>query len=102
MEQLGVAVPVSRWDAARFWPGEIVIAGTLTPYEGARLIWWHGWEELGYPDQLTPSSVRPANAKTPRITGPSQAGHLRQGARQLAGQTKKRDPNRGARSYISH
>lgn len=53
MEQLGVDVPVSRWDAVRFWATEIV-HGTLTPYEGARLIWWHGYNELGYPDELTP------------------------------------------------
>ena len=53
MEQLGTDLPLSRWDAVRFWAGEIV-DGTLTPYEGARLIWWHGWHELGDPDELTP------------------------------------------------
>ncbi len=53
MEQLGVEAPASRWDAARLWASEIV-DGTLAPYEGARLIWWHCWEELGRPDELTP------------------------------------------------
>jgi hypothetical protein len=44
---------MSRWDAVRFWATEI-IDGNLTPYEGARLIWWHGYLELGCPDELTP------------------------------------------------
>jgi hypothetical protein len=52
MEQLGANVPVSRWDAVRFWAAEIV-NGALTPYEGARLIWFHGYLELDCPDELT-------------------------------------------------
>lgn len=53
MEQLGIDVPRSRRDAVQLWAAEI-LNGTLTPYEGARLIWWHGWNELDRPDDLTP------------------------------------------------
>ncbi|MBN9326958.1 MAG: hypothetical protein BGO38_14355 [Cellulomonas sp. 73-145] len=52
MAQLGIEPP-TRWDAVRSWARQIV-NGTIEPYEGARLIWWQGWEALGRPDELTP------------------------------------------------
>ena len=36
----------------RFWAQEM-LDGTLSAYEGARLIWWRGWNVLGRPDDLT-------------------------------------------------
>lgn len=41
-----------RWDQVRCWANEIV-AGRFDPHEGARLIWWRGWNELGRPEELT-------------------------------------------------
>lgn len=51
MAQLGIEPP-TRWDAVLSWAHEIV-DGTVQPYEGARLIWWHGWERLDRPHELT-------------------------------------------------
>lgn len=42
----------ARWDQVRSWAREI-LAGRLDPYEGARLIWVEGWNELGRPEELT-------------------------------------------------
>lgn len=55
MNELGVDVPLP--DAATrelvcYWAAEIV-AGALSPYDGARRIWLRGWERLGRPDDLT-------------------------------------------------
>ena len=55
MEELGVEMPSeaeARRAMVRYWATEM-IAGTLTPYAGSRLIWWRGWEPLGRPDDLT-------------------------------------------------
>ena len=55
MKELGVDAPpagAAIRELVRFWASELV-AGALTPYEGARRIWWQGWETLGRPDELT-------------------------------------------------
>lgn len=36
----------------RYWATEVV-AGSLSPYEGASRIWWSGWVELERPEELT-------------------------------------------------
>lgn len=54
--ELGIAPPESskgRWELVRWWCREIV-GGRLRPEVGGRLIWWEGWQELGYPDSLQP------------------------------------------------
>jgi hypothetical protein len=56
MAELGVQMPSPEAGArerVRFWAAEMLV-GTLTPYEGSRLIWWNGWEPLERPDDLTP------------------------------------------------
>ena len=53
MEQLGADVPVVPEELVRFWAAGIV-DGTIAPYEGARLIWWEGWNRFGRPGDLTP------------------------------------------------
>lgn len=55
MQELGVGAPpvdAATPELVRFWASELV-AGALPPYEGARRIWWRGWETLGRPDELT-------------------------------------------------
>ncbi len=55
MAELGVDLPDKAEGTlamVRFWAGEMV-AGTVTPYQGSRLIWWRGWEQLGRPEDLT-------------------------------------------------
>jgi len=53
-----VAVDTPRVDEdraralVRSWAQEM-LDGTLSPYEGSRLIWWRGWNVLGRPDDLT-------------------------------------------------
>jgi hypothetical protein len=42
-----------RWELIRWWCREIV-EGRLRPEVGGRMIWWEGWNELGYPDSLQP------------------------------------------------
>jgi hypothetical protein len=42
-----------RWQLVRWWCREIV-EGRLQPEVGGRMIWWEGWDELGYPDSLQP------------------------------------------------
>lgn len=41
----------ARWELVRWWCSEIVTGG-LRPEVAARLIWWEGFNELGYPDAL--------------------------------------------------
>lgn len=53
MEQLGVTVPRTRRESVQFWAKEIV-EGALSPAEGARLIFLHGYIELGNPEDLLP------------------------------------------------
>jgi hypothetical protein len=56
MAELGVRMPHPTDGAreqVRFWAAEM-LAGTLTPYEASRLIWWRGWERLDRPDDLRP------------------------------------------------
>jgi hypothetical protein len=54
MRELGAEAP-STQDASRalvrHWAEEI-LSGTLAPHEGARRIWWKGWEALARPDDL--------------------------------------------------
>jgi hypothetical protein len=55
MSELGADVPTptaAREELVRYWAAEVV-AGSLSPYEGASRIWWSGWEELGRPEKLT-------------------------------------------------
>ena len=54
--ELGWEVPTeeaARWELVRQWASDI-LAGRLSPFDGARRIWWEGWEKLGRPDSLTP------------------------------------------------
>lgn len=54
--ELGIAPPEpteGRWELVRWWCREIV-GGRLRPEVGGRLIWFEGWQELGYPDCLQP------------------------------------------------
>ena len=55
LDELGIAKPSqteARWLLVRGWAHDI-IANRLAPIDGARRIWWDGWEELGRPDDLT-------------------------------------------------
>lgn len=54
-DELGFEQPTStkaRWSLVMRWAADIE-AGRIEPVEGARMIWWEGWEELDRPDQLT-------------------------------------------------
>lgn len=56
VDELGMAPPdptEGRWQLVRWWCREIV-GGRLRPEVGGRLIWFEGWQELGYPDSLQP------------------------------------------------
>ena len=55
MNELHVDPPTAdeaRWSLVLSWARDIE-AGRVSPAEGARRIWWDGWEELGRPDELT-------------------------------------------------
>ena len=53
-EELGLPAPTKR--AAGFTIARDlcrrIVAGELTPHEGARLIWWQVYNEIDYPDEL--------------------------------------------------
>lgn len=54
--ELGIAIPTpdqARWSLAYEW-AQAIVAGELTPIDGARRIWWQAWEHLGRPNDLTP------------------------------------------------
>lgn len=56
VNELDIAPPdpaEGRWQLVRWWCREIV-GGRLRPEVGGRLIWFEGWQELGYPDSLQP------------------------------------------------
>ena len=56
VNEVGITVPgdeEGRWAFVRWWCQEIVL-GRLRPEIGGRLIWFEGWNELGYPDCLQP------------------------------------------------
>src|SRR5262249_40633336 len=54
MAELGVETPRddSYEEMARFWAREM-LAGSVSPYEGSRHIWWGAWEPLSRPSELT-------------------------------------------------
>ena len=55
MQELGADAPLAgatTRELVRFWASELA-AEAVPPYEGARRIWWRGWETLGRPDELT-------------------------------------------------
>lgn len=55
MEELGLDRPSpsdARWTIVRQWASDIV-AGALSPIEGAQRIQRDGWNELGRPEELT-------------------------------------------------
>jgi len=54
MTELGVDTPRddSYEELARFWAREM-LAGSVSPYDGSRHIWWGAWEPLGRPSDLT-------------------------------------------------
>lgn len=41
----------ARWDLVR-WACEAIVEGKVAPEWGGRLIWYDGWNELGYPNSL--------------------------------------------------
>lgn len=52
MAELGVPAPSGSYrEMARFWAAEM-LAGSVSPYQGARHIWWRAWEPLGRPADL--------------------------------------------------
>jgi hypothetical protein len=54
--ELGITLPAAqegRWALVHWWCQEIV-QGRLRPEIGGRLIWWEGWNKLGYPTSLQP------------------------------------------------
>jgi hypothetical protein len=55
MSELDIARPTRHqagWLLVAAWAHDIV-DGRVAPYEGARRIWWEGWEELDRPAELT-------------------------------------------------
>lgn len=55
LQELGVQIPGehdSYLEQARFWAREM-LAGSLSPYEASRHIWWRAWEPAGRPTELT-------------------------------------------------
>jgi hypothetical protein len=55
MTELGMRRPTpveARWQLVFEWADDIV-AGRISPIQGASRIWWDGWEHLGHPDELT-------------------------------------------------
>jgi hypothetical protein len=52
--ELGIERPAAdqaRWWLVVAWARDIV-EGRMSPFAGARLIWWEGWEGLGRPPEL--------------------------------------------------
>lgn len=59
VNELNIAPPTpakttpERWNLVR-WLCQALVDGDLKPEYAARIIWWEGWNELGYPDSLRP------------------------------------------------
>jgi len=59
VNELNIAPPTpaktapERWNLVR-WLCQALVDGELKPEYAGRLIWWEGWDELGYPESLRP------------------------------------------------
>ncbi|MGA8790680.1 MAG: hypothetical protein WB535_17200 [Paenarthrobacter sp.] len=59
VNELNIAPPTpakttpERWNLVR-WLCQALVDGALKPEYAGRLIWWEGWDELGYPESLRP------------------------------------------------
>ncbi len=59
VNELNIAPPTpaktapERWNLVR-WLCQALAEGALKPEYAGRIIWWEGWEELGYPESLRP------------------------------------------------